>query len=180
MRNNVLLPSENVFKSAKTIPYRSRGIQTGVCPFSCSGRFENPIKRVSDGSFPYFCPHRNRVPCAALAQKAIKLHKSFTFSLLQSRFARQLPRQREPKNIPHRGEQPSSEGANGRQSHRLISNVYYLISNVPSLVSSSSVKSFICRIQPLEYSVSSAEFLFRARFSVFIPQRFIWYFAVKG
>ena len=27
-----------------------------------TGRFGNPIGRVSDGSFPYFCPYRNRVP----------------------------------------------------------------------------------------------------------------------
>jgi|GEM_PF-5346682 len=53
---------EICFAFAPTVPLRSRGFQRGVCPFGCSGRFGNPIKRVSDGSFPYFCPHRNRVP----------------------------------------------------------------------------------------------------------------------
>ena len=31
-------------------------------PSARTGRFGNPIGRVSDGSFPYFCPYRNRVP----------------------------------------------------------------------------------------------------------------------
>ena len=40
----------------------SKGFQREVCPFGHSGRSGNPIERVSGGSFPYFCPYRNRVP----------------------------------------------------------------------------------------------------------------------
>ena len=36
----------------------SKGFQREVCPFGHSGRFGNPTHRVSDGSFPYFCPYR--------------------------------------------------------------------------------------------------------------------------
>ena len=39
-----------------------KGFQKGIRPFCRLGRFGNPIERVSDGSFPHFCPHRNGVP----------------------------------------------------------------------------------------------------------------------
>ena len=51
--------------------FSSRGFQRGVCPFGCSGGSGNPIWRVPSGSFPYFCPYRNRVPCAARAHKSL-------------------------------------------------------------------------------------------------------------
>ena len=50
------------FFSAHTASLYSKGFQREVCPFGHSGRSGNPIERVSGGSFPYFCPYRNRVP----------------------------------------------------------------------------------------------------------------------
>ena len=47
---------------AHTVLLYSKGFQREVCPFGHSGRSGNPIERVSGGSFPYFCPYRNRVP----------------------------------------------------------------------------------------------------------------------
>ena len=40
-----------------------------------TGRFGNPIGRVSDGSFPYFCPYRNRVPARQERKKTLFLKK---------------------------------------------------------------------------------------------------------
>ena len=40
-----------------------------------TGRFGNPIGRVSDGSFPYFCPYRNRVPARHERKKTLFLKK---------------------------------------------------------------------------------------------------------
>ena len=43
---------------AHTVSLYSKGFQREVCPFGHSGRSGNPTHRVSDGSFPYFCPYR--------------------------------------------------------------------------------------------------------------------------
>ena len=40
-----------------------------------TGRFGNPIGRVSDGSFPYFCPYRNRVPARHERKKTLFFKK---------------------------------------------------------------------------------------------------------
>ena len=40
-----------------------------------TGRFGNPIGRVSDGSFPYFCPYRNRVPARHERKKIYSFEK---------------------------------------------------------------------------------------------------------
>ena len=43
-----------------------------------TGRFGNPIGRVSDGSFPYFCPYRNRVPARHERKKTLFFKKGKT------------------------------------------------------------------------------------------------------
>ena len=43
-----------------------------------TGRFGNPIGRVSDGSFPYFCTDRNRVPARHERKKTLFLKKRKT------------------------------------------------------------------------------------------------------
>jgi len=50
-----------------------------------TGRFGNPIGRVSDGSFPYFCPYRNRVPARHERKKTLFFKKRKTDC--RSRFA---------------------------------------------------------------------------------------------
>ncbi len=40
-----------------------------------TGRFGNPIGRVSEGSFPYFCPYRNRVPARHERKKIYSFEK---------------------------------------------------------------------------------------------------------
>ena len=40
-----------------------------------TGRFGNPIGRVSEGSFPYFCPYRNRVPARHERKKTLFFKK---------------------------------------------------------------------------------------------------------
>ena len=47
-------------------------------PSARTGRFGNPIGRVSDGSFPYFCPYRNRVPARHERKKTLFLKKRKT------------------------------------------------------------------------------------------------------
>ena len=44
-------------------------------PSARTGRFGNPIERVSDGSFPYFCPYRNRVPARHERKKTLFFKK---------------------------------------------------------------------------------------------------------
>ncbi|HBJ10404.1 MAG TPA: hypothetical protein DDY61_01580, partial [Ruminococcaceae bacterium] len=43
-----------------------------------TGRFGNPIGRVSDGSFPYFCPYRNRVLARHERRKTLFFKKGKT------------------------------------------------------------------------------------------------------
>ena len=47
-------------------------------PSARTGRFGNPIGRVSDGSFPYFCPYRNRVPARHERKKTLFFKKRKT------------------------------------------------------------------------------------------------------
>ncbi len=47
-------------------------------PSARTGRFGNPIGRVSDGSFPYFCTDRNRVPARHERKKTLFLKKRKT------------------------------------------------------------------------------------------------------
>ena len=47
-------------------------------PSARTGRFGNPIGRVSDGSFPYFCPYRNRVPARHERKKTLFFKKGKT------------------------------------------------------------------------------------------------------
>ena len=63
------------YLSAHTVFLYSKGFQREVCPFGHSGRSGNPIERVSGGSFPYFCPHRNRVPARHERKKTLFLKK---------------------------------------------------------------------------------------------------------
>ena len=44
-------------------------------PSARTGRFGNPIGWVSDGSFPYFCPYRNRVPARHERKKTLFFKK---------------------------------------------------------------------------------------------------------